>query len=36
MVGGGLIAIAIIRVGGYIALRRRNKTVTLTKTAKEK
>ena len=36
LVGVGLIAVAIIGIGGYIILRRRKKTVTLPKTTEEK
>jgi hypothetical protein len=35
LVGGGLIAAAIIGVVGYIVFRRRKKTITMAKTAKE-
>ncbi len=35
LVGGGLIAVAIIGVVGYIVFRRRKKAITMPKTAKE-
>jgi len=35
LVGGGIIAVAIIGVVGYIVFRRRKKTITMAKTAKE-
>jgi hypothetical protein len=35
LVGGGLIALAIIGFVGYIVFRRRKKTITMAKTAKE-